>query len=101
VAKNSATRKVKRGTQNNQAALEMEASPPVANTLEVEVSKVNHSQSVVLLLYLNQYIDVGGAVSDETISQRSAVQKSDFRILRTIGRGTYGKVYLVQHNQTQ
>ena len=26
---------------------------------------------------------------------RSAVQKSDFTILRTIGRGTYGKVYLV------
>lgn len=29
------------------------------------------------------------------------MQKSDFRILRTIGRGTYGKVYLVQHNQTE
>ena len=29
------------------------------------------------------------------------MQKSDFRILKTIGRGTYGKVYLVQHNQTE
>ena len=28
------------------------------------------------------------------------MQKSDFRILKTIGRGTYGKVYLVQHNVT-
>lgn len=29
------------------------------------------------------------------------MQKSDFRILKTIGRGTYGKVYLVQHNITE
>ena len=29
------------------------------------------------------------------------MQKSDFRILKTIGRGTYGKVYLVQHLQTE
>ena len=41
------------------------------------------------------------AVSDDNTSQKSAVQKSDFRILRTIGRGTYGKVYLVQHNLTE
>jgi len=34
-------------------------------------------------------------VTDETSSRQSTVQKSDFRILRTIGRGTYGKVYLV------
>jgi len=27
--------------------------------------------------------------------------KSDFRIVRTIGRGTYGKVYLVQHIATE
>ena len=40
-------------------------------------------------------------MSDETTSQRSAVQKSDFRILRTIGRGTYGKVYLVQHKESE
>ena len=40
-------------------------------------------------------------VSDDTTSQKSAVQKSDFRILRTIGRGTYGKVYLVQHIVTE
>lgn len=38
--------------------------------------------------------------TDETTSYKSAVQKSDFRILKTIGRGTYGKVYLVQHNVT-
>ena len=37
-------------------------------------------------------------MSEDTTSNKSAVQKSDFRILRTIGRGTYGKVYLVQHN---
>ena len=29
------------------------------------------------------------------------MQKSDFKILRTVGRGTYGKVYLVQHNVTE
>ena len=29
------------------------------------------------------------------------MQKSDFNILRTIGRGTYGKVYLVQHKHTE
>ena len=40
-------------------------------------------------------------MSEETTSQRSAVQKSDFTILRTIGRGTYGKVYLVKHNITE
>ena len=39
--------------------------------------------------------------SEDTSSNKSAVQKSDFRILKTIGRGTYGKVYLVQHNQTE
>ena len=40
-------------------------------------------------------------ISEDTSSNKSAVQKSDFRILKTIGRGTYGKVYLVQHNQTE
>ena len=40
-------------------------------------------------------------MTDDNTSQKSAVQKSDFRILRTIGRGTYGKVYLVQHNLTE
>jgi len=37
----------------------------------------------------------------ETTSRSSAVMKSDFRIVRTIGRGTYGKVYLVQHIATE
>ena len=40
-------------------------------------------------------------MSEDTSSNKSAVQKSDFRILKTIGRGTYGKVYLVQHNITE
>jgi len=39
-------------------------------------------------------------MSEDATSQRSAVQKSDFKIIRTIGRGTYGKVYLVQHIHT-
>ena len=39
-------------------------------------------------------------MSEDNTSQRSAVQKSDFKIVRTIGRGTYGKVYLVQHAHT-
>lgn len=43
--------------------------------------------------------DYRGDMSDTT-SQRSAIQKSDFRIIRTIGRGTYGKVYMVQHKET-
>ena len=29
------------------------------------------------------------------------MQKTDFRILKTIGKGSYGKVYLVQHNYTE
>ena len=39
-------------------------------------------------------------MTEDNTSQRSAVQKSDFKIIRTIGRGTYGKVYMVQHQQT-
>lgn len=31
---------------------------------------------------------------------KTGVQKSDFRILKTIGRGSYGKVYMVQHGMT-
>ena len=49
---------------------------------------------------LDTYDNVLG-ISEDTSSNKSAVQKSDFRILKTIGRGTYGKVYLVQHNQTE
>ena len=41
------------------------------------------------------------ATEETATSQKSAVQKSDFKILRTVGRGTYGKVYLVQHNVTE
>ena len=50
--------------------------------------------------FSNNSDDVIG-MSEDTSSNKSAVQKSDFRILKTIGRGTYGKVYLVQHNQTE
>ena len=32
---------------------------------------------------------------------KTGVAKSDFRILKTIGRGSYGKVYMVQHNLTE
>jgi len=31
---------------------------------------------------------------------KSSVQKSDFKILKVIGRGSYGKVYLVEHEMT-
>ena len=31
---------------------------------------------------------------------KSSVQKSDFKILKVIGRGSYGKVYLVEHEIT-
>ena len=32
---------------------------------------------------------------------RTGVTKSDFKILKTIGRGSYGKVYMVQHLITE
>ena len=32
-------------------------------------------------------------------SNNSSVQKSDFHIVKVIGRGSYGKVYLVRHNE--
>jgi serine/threonine protein kinase len=32
-------------------------------------------------------------------SNKSSVQKSDFHIVKVIGRGSYGKVYLVRHNE--
>jgi len=35
---------------------------------------------------------------DETSTTKSSVQKSDFKLLKVIGRGSYGKVYLVQHH---
>lgn len=39
---------------------------------------------------------------EETSSTtKSSVQKTDFRILKTIGKGSYGKVYLVQHIFTE
>ena len=33
-------------------------------------------------------------------TSRSSVQKSDFQIKKVIGRGSYGKVYLVVHEAT-
>ena len=86
------------------------ATIPAVSQIELsQPSSVQFSSETIVtvihfLTYLASllYITIGGAVtSDETTSQRSAVQKSDFRILRTIGRGTYGKVYLVQHLQTE
>ncbi len=40
-------------------------------------------------------------IIDETSTTKSSVQKSDFKILKVIGRGSYGKVYLVLHNLTE
>ena len=48
--------------------------------------------TVVSTLYFTPKSVVSVQIGD---INRSAVQKSDFTILRTIGRGTYGKVYLV------
>ncbi len=39
-------------------------------------------------------------ILDESSSIKSTVQKSDFQILKVIGRGSYGKVYLVCHTET-
>ena len=60
---------------------------------------VSQQAATVSLPQILLYVLIGG--TSETSSNHSAVQKSDFRILRTIGRGTYGKVYLVQHNTTE
>ena len=65
----------------------------------MKVSSIHFILSIHFLL-LNTSYDILGN-SEDTSSNKSAVQKSDFRILKTIGRGTYGKVYLVQHNQTE
>ena len=75
------------------------ALPPAATMAGIE--KVSTAQALTPDLsfhikYLLLLFRVG--MSEDTTSNKSAVQKSDFRILRTIGRGTYGKVYLVQHN---
>lgn len=35
---------------------------------------------------------------DETSTTKSSVQKTDFQIVKVIGRGSFGKVYLVKHN---
>ena len=35
------------------------------------------------------------------VESPSGVMKSDFQILNVIGRGSYGKVYLVQHICTE
>ena len=78
---------------------------PVASPQEVKVAIPAVSQIEQCDLFLTYLIfkNLGGTGTgtDENTSQRSAVQKSDFRILKTIGRGTYGKVYLVQHLQTE
>ena len=39
-------------------------------------------------------------ILDETSTSKSSVQKSDFKLLKVIGRGSYGKVYLVEHYMT-
>ena len=65
----------------------------------VKVSSIHFILSIHFLLLDTSYDVLGN--SEDTSSNKSAVQKSDFRILKTIGRGTYGKVYLVQHNQTE
>jgi len=40
-------------------------------------------------------------LADDVSSQKSSVQKSDFHIVKVIGRGSFGKVYLVKHNVLQ
>ena len=65
----------------------------------MKVSSIHFILSIHFLLLDTSYDVLGN--SEDTSSNKSAVQKSDFRILKTIGRGTYGKVYLVQHNQTE
>ena len=77
------------------------AALPLAVTMVaiVKVSSIHFILSIHFLLLDTSYDVLGN--SEDTSSNKSAVQKSDFRILKTIGRGTYGKEYLVQHNQTE
>ena len=39
--------------------------------------------------------------ADDLGSTKSSVSKDDFQLLKVIGRGAFGKVYMVQHNATE
>ena len=100
VAKKSAITRERRGMPKLEARAAPAASPQEVKVAIPAVSQIEQYDSF-LTYPVFKILGGPGTGTDESTSQRSAVQKSDFRILKTIGRGTYGKVYLVQHLQTE
>ena len=49
---------------------------------------------------LGQLVSIHKLIKLNIATMKSSVQKSDFKILKVIGRGSYGKVYLVEHEMT-
>ena len=90
----------RRGMPKPEALVAPAASPQEVKVAIQAVSQIEQCDPFLTYPIFNN-LGGPGTGTDETTSQRSAVQKSDFRILKTIGRGTYGKVYLVQHLQTE
>ena len=101
VAKKSVIARERRCVLKAQASAVTVASPQEVIVVIPAVSQIEQNDASFLTCPKYQILGGPGSGTDESTSQRSAVQKSDFRILKTIGRGTYGKVYLVQHLQTE
>ena len=65
------------------------------------MGKKRHTESDASLAQQEEDDDQDNGETENLMSSGKKVSKDDFLVLKVIGRGSFGKVYLVRHKETQ
>ncbi len=65
------------------------------------MGKKRHTESDASIKKDDEEDDEDAGETENLMSPGKKVSKDDFLILKVIGRGSFGKVYLVRHKETQ
>ena len=68
-----------------------------------EVRKINVERAIKQIeihVSRNKFMFTVICVDDTGSSSKTGVSKEDFNLLKVVGRGAYGKVFMVSHKET-